>query len=280
MNENAPYFATRINYGLPIENSGLMYQVLNLRSNLTQRGNDKKVKNFSKCDFKLGDHVTATNLKGKSVSGHIQIISYNDDNSIRAVLLLDDKTKMITPVKYDSLEIIKITESKKDMKNKKLVEGYYNDSTEQMNSILKSSNKSMKKYQEEYEERKNMICSILGKATYNKFNNNGIFAPVPLSALHLTLEDFAKLQVGFNYSKFPMNNAITLVGYISKNYYRNTFKIIDNGYTNIINTDIVFKTLDEIIDFFMIVEKLFIKVYKTRKMNWTAIVRKFRNYLK
>ena len=67
---------------------------------------------------------------------------------------------------------------------------------------------------------------------------------------------------------------------IKKSYTRNDFKMVNNGITDVLQTNIVFKTLDDIIDFLMLIEKTFKKIYKIDKINWNQIAKKFRNYLK
>jgi len=67
---------------------------------------------------------------------------------------------------------------------------------------------------------------------------------------------------------------------IKKSYIRNDFKMVNNGITDILQTNIVFKTLDDIIDFLMLIEKSFKKIYKIDVINWNQIAKKFRNYLK
>lgn len=55
----------------------------------------------------------------------------------------------------------------------------------------------------------------------------------------------------------------------------------DNGSgQEILKTDIVFRTIDEVIDFFMAILTCYVKTYKTEEINWKPIVRKFRAYLK
>lgn len=159
---------------------------------------------------------------------------------------------------------------------KLLVEDYFN-STEQMNTVLKNQQKLQKKIDKNFDSRQQFIKSILGKITYNKYVNNGIFAPIPLSALHLTYTDFLSLYSIKNNNEELMNKFLSE---IKKSYTRNDFKMVNNGITDVLQTNIVFKTLDDIIDFLMLIEKTFKKIYKIDKINWNQIAKKFRNYLK
>ena len=159
---------------------------------------------------------------------------------------------------------------------KYLVEDYFN-STEQMNTVLKNQQKLQKKIDKNFDSRQQFIKSILGKITYNKYVNNGIFAPIPLSALHLTYTDFLSLYSIKNNDEELMNKFLSE---IKKSYTRNDFKMVNNGITDVLQTNIVFKTLDDIIDFLMLIEKTFKKIYKIDKINWNQIAKKFRNYLK
>ena len=155
-----------------------------------------------------------------------------------------------------------------------LVESYY-DSTSQMNKILKDA-KALQKAEEQAKEAREMfIQNILGKSTYRKFDNNGLFAPVPLNALHLTKKDLDDLSMSFDEEKTDK-----LIQKIQVKYYKNDFDILDDGMGGgIVKTDIVFRTLPEIIDFFYCILNNYKKVYKTEEINWKPIVKKFRNYL-
>ena len=158
---------------------------------------------------------------------------------------------------------------------KLLVEEYFN-STEQMNMLMKSYEKQKNKDDKAYEARQQFLSSILGRNTYNKYVNNGVFAPLPLSALHLTISDFSKLI-----NSKDLELITKVINEIGKSYARNDFNIVNVSETNkVIQTNIVLKTLDNIIDFLMVVKKAVKKVCKTEEMNWSAITMKFRNYLK
>ena len=156
-----------------------------------------------------------------------------------------------------------------------LVESYY-DSTEQMNRILKDAKSLAKAEEKARESRINFIKEILGKTTYRKFDNDGLFAPVPLNALNLTKKDFDNLLLDYSGEK-----TFDLIKRIQIKYYRNDFSVKDIGNDNIlIKTDIVFKTIDNIVDFFYCVLSCFKKTYHTEEINWKPIVKKFRDYLK
>lgn len=159
---------------------------------------------------------------------------------------------------------------------KYLVEDYFS-STEQMNTVMKNQQKQQKKFDKNNEARQQFIKNILGKITYNKYVNKGVLAPVPLSALHLTYDDFMSLYSVKNNDEVLMDKLITE---IKKSYNRNDFKFVSNGVNEILQTNIVFKTFDDIIDFLFILEKSFKKIYKTDTVNWNNIAKKFRNYLK
>lgn len=155
-----------------------------------------------------------------------------------------------------------------------IVESYY-DSTEQMNKILKDANALQKAEAMAKEKRIEFIISVLGKKTYNKYNNDGTFAPVPLSAIRLIKKDFNKLS--------PEEDVVKIDKVIERlrlKYYRNEFSFVDNGYGEYsLKTDIVFKTIDEVIDFFYNILVAYKKVFKTEIINWKDIVKKFRMYI-
>ena len=159
---------------------------------------------------------------------------------------------------------------------KYIVEDYFNN-TDQMNNVLKTYDKQQKKYNKNFEERKQYLMQILGKITYNKYANNNIFAPIPLSALRFTQSDFIKLR---NVKEFNPEKDEKFINEFKKLYPRNEFKFIDNGSVQVLQTNIIFKSLDDIVDFFKNIEKTYKKVYKDEFLNLTGIIKKFRNYLK
>ena len=156
-----------------------------------------------------------------------------------------------------------------------LVESYY-DSTAQMNKTLKDAKKYQKAAEEAREARKTFITEILGKQTYNKMSNNDKFAPIPLNALKIERRDFDNLSASFEAEKTDK-----LVERMQVKYYRNEFALKDNGYgVEVLKTDVVFRTMDEIVDFFYAILACFVKTYRTEDIVWKSIVRRFRDYLK
>jgi len=151
----------------------------------------------------------------------------------------------------------------------------YQDSTYQMNKILKDANMLRKAEEKAKETRLEFIISVLGKQTYNRYFNKGTFAPVPLSAIRLLKKDFISLS--------PQEDVVRMDKVLDRmalEYYRNEFEFLDNGYGEYeLKTDIVFKTIDEVIDFFYYILVIYKKVFKTEEINWSKIVKKFRMYI-
>lgn len=164
-----------------------------------------------------------------------------------------------------------------------LVEDYFS-STEQYNQLMKSQAKAEKKSSKEYESRQNKLKSILGLITYNKYSNKGTFAPIPVKALNLSFDDFYYLNPNNKKSDYDINQekTIKLVNELKKVYYRNDFKLFDTGSKLKLETNLVFKTIDDMIDFFINIEKCYKKVYHENKeiSKNDKIVKAFRNYIK
>ena len=59
-----------------------------------------------------------------------------------------------------------------------------------------------------------------------KYVNNGIFAPIPLSALHLTVNDFLKIY-NSKTKKYDIELTKLLIEEINKLYPRNDFNVIE-----------------------------------------------------
>lgn len=159
-----------------------------------------------------------------------------------------------------------------------LVENYYRmDSTQQMNLQLKGAKKAIRAQEEADEARRAFITNVLGKATYRKSGaEDGKFAPIPLNALKITRKDFDVLA-GENLEPGKTEKIIERLGV---KYYRNDFTLFNNGYEDILKTDIVIKTPDELIDFFYNILNCFKKTYGTEEgIVWRPIVQRFRNYL-
>ena len=155
-----------------------------------------------------------------------------------------------------------------------LVEAY-NDSTDQMNKTLKDAKKFQKAAEEAKEARKKFICEILGVQTYNKMVNNDKFAPISLNALKIDRKDFDNMSPSFDVEKTDK-----FVEKLQVKYYRNDFALKDDGFGNqILKTDVVFRTMNDIIDFFYALLACYVKTYRTEDIVWKPIVKKFRAYL-
>ena len=157
-----------------------------------------------------------------------------------------------------------------------LVESYF-DSTEQMNRLIKDTKALQRAEEKSKESRKEFIMNVLGPKAYKKYDNGGTFAPVPLSAIMLTKKDFDMMNPSFDDSK-----TFKLIDMIRNTKYSNIgFELRDNGMGNpYISTRIIFRTMDEIIDFFYTILHCFKKVYKSEEINWKPIVDKFKKYIK
>ncbi len=160
---------------------------------------------------------------------------------------------------------------------KYLIESYFNE-TDQLNNELKNIRKEENKNLKQSEQRENFLKTILGKITYNKYKNNGTFAPLPLSALHLDIDDFISLNP--NVVDVDSKLLDKFIYNINKYYSNNKIVFTDNGYNKVIQTNIVFNRLSNIIDFFINIQKAYIKTYKDENINWKSFIKKFRNYLK
>lgn len=156
---------------------------------------------------------------------------------------------------------------------KQLVESYF-DSTEQMNSVLKDAMALMAKEEKLKDARTEFIQKVLGKTTYKRFENNGLFAPVPLNAIQLTRKDFDDL-----YAELSGEKTDKLFDILAKNY-GNYDMVLREDSDMQIKTNLVFKTIDDIINFFYNVLAAYKRVYRSEDINWKPIVRKFREYLR
>ena len=163
-----------------------------------------------------------------------------------------------------------------------LVEEYFN-STEQMNNLLKQNQKELNKFNKNNDSRQEFIKAVLGKQTYNKYTNKGTFAPLPLSGLHFIFDDFYYLNNDLKKSKTldPVYEKKTekLISLLNKYYDGKEFKFVYSGVNNILSTNIVFRTIDEVIDFLTNIKKAYKQVYKSENINWTYITKKFRKYI-
>lgn len=156
-----------------------------------------------------------------------------------------------------------------------LVENFYIDDTEQQNATMKTMQKNSKKYEKCYGERRQFIESILGKATVKKFDNNGTFAPTPLSGCNLVKSDFTKMLGTEDDKVFDK-----FVKKLTSEYPNKQFRFQDTGVNEKLQTDIVFVTMDGIIDFFYNLQNAARTATRTEISMWKPIISKFRNYLK
>lgn len=281
--------------GVGSYNNGFQYKIMPLSFNLQQKGNVKKHLD-NKCDFCIGDYIYWTdNETEKYYTGIITNIVFDGEDAPVYIYILDNKTRKMICVPYDEaiiahkhiIEQINNKKSKKIMiESIKLLVEEYMGSTDQMNASIKNQSKESKKADKNYEVRQQFLISILGKATYNKYVNKGTFAPVPLSALHLKLDDFFTMlpeNAGIKIKSIEeadLTNTDKVISELRKIYARNEIKFINCGTAYVLHTNIVFKTLDDIIDFFFNIMKAVKKVTKSDKIVWKYLIKKFRDYLK
>jgi hypothetical protein len=106
--------------------------------------------------------------------------------------------------------------------------------------------------------------------------NEDKFAPIPLNALKFERKDFENISTDINVDKTDK-----FIEKMSVKYIRNEFALKDNGYgVQVLKTDVVFRTMEEIINFFYNVLACYVKTYRNEDINWKPIVKKFRAYLK
>lgn len=166
---------------------------------------------------------------------------------------------------------------------KKVLNEDYGTSTDQMNTLLKKEQKNKKKYDKAAQENAEFAISILGKVTYNKYVKKNVFAPMPLSALKLEFETFYKLNPENKNIRMLDENDIEniekLIKKINKAYDKTVFKIRDNGYKRVIQSDMTLKTFDDVINMFHIIQKAYKAVFNDDNINWQPLALKFRKYL-
>lgn len=157
-----------------------------------------------------------------------------------------------------------------------LVENYYAmNPTEQMNKTLKTAKKAIRAQEEAEAARREFIINIVGKNTFRKVSDPELFAPIPVNALKITRKDFDNMNLSID-----DNRTDKFVENIGIRYFRNDFMLRNNGFDDVIKTDIVLKTPDELIDFFYTVLASFKKTYHSEEnINWKPIVQKFRHYI-
>lgn len=158
----------------------------------------------------------------------------------------------------------------------KLILEYFDSYNSELNDLLKKCDKEQRKYDKDATKRAEFIISILGKNTYRKYST-GEFAPVPLSAMRLTYVDFTRFSKDTGDLDDPRLSKF--LGFIKSAYSTYDFNFIPNGVELTLQTNIVFRKLDEVIDFFMILFKAYKKAYKSEDIRWNFLVKKFRNYL-
>ena len=109
-----------------------------------------------------------------------------------------------------------------------------------------------------------------------------------MSALRIMFNDLYYLFMENNVKMRPMDNADgiervkKLIAFLNKVYVRNEFKLLDNGVDYNVYTNLVFKSLDDIIDFLQTLQKGVLKITKLNnpQIIWKPIIKKFRDYLK
>lgn len=143
---------------------------------------------------------------------------------------------------------------------KQLIEQYIS-STEQMDEVMKKIASSTKKYEKNKDSRNQFISNVLGNVVYNKLIKNGsmgTFAPIPLSALRLSMLDFQKI-CSINKKNITNDDISTIANLVNASYKRNLFVFRGEQ----LETDIVLQTMDSVIDFFNILIRAFLKITKT-----------------
>lgn len=297
------------------KNNGFQYKIVPLSFNLQQRTSGIKKDVNIRCICKFGDIVKGKSIDdNKTYSGRVINITFDEKtNKPLIIYILDSKTRKTIGLMYKSIVQLKHNNENNSMKinidkaidnalnecniniNKQrlkrniihsikpIMEQYYLDAYDQMNIAIDNQKKLSKKNEKIYGSRQQFLSNILGKVTYNKVINKGTFAPIPVSALHLVYRDFYYLNKQNNMVKtLPEDNTektFKLISELSKIYYRNEFKFLDTGSTYILQTNLVFKTVDDVIDFFENLQNVYKKVYKSIEINWLNFVKKFRNYL-
>lgn len=152
---------------------------------------------------------------------------------------------------------------------------YAMNPTEQLNKTLKTAKKAAKAKEEAEAARSEFISDVLGKQTVKKFGDEEHFAPIPVGAIEITRKDFDNLAQTLDVIKTD-----ELIERLGIKYYRNDFSFRSNGKEDVLKTDLVLKTPDEMVDFFYAILYCFKKTYKTEEqISWRSVVKKFRHYL-
>ena len=105
----------------------------------------------------------------------------------------------------------------------------------------------------------------------------GTFAPIPLSALKLTLDDFESFRVMNGYDT-KEDALMDVIVWIDRYYFSHDFKIVNNN----LYTDIFYISVDEIIDLYIAIWKAFNTVYHVKypkeDISFDPFNKKFRKY--
>lgn len=162
---------------------------------------------------------------------------------------------------------------------KYLVEDYFTN-TEQLTNTMKNTAKAQKKYEKENDGRHMFLMNAMGKPLYNKVLKHGAvgtFAPIPLSALKITLSDFESFRVMNGYDTKD-DALMDVIAWIDRYYFSHDFKIVNNQ----LYTDIFYIDIDEIIDLYIAIWKAFNTVYRVKypkeDISFDPFNKKFRKY--
>lgn len=228
-------------------------------------------------------------------TGYSRFTIVNDGNTIDVLNL----PKLFTKKRFSHSDFVSIyvTDELRAMvnyknnkyKNKSILEmvndnitPYYIGNTEQMRNALAQANKDEATYAKNNAARHEFIKNVLGNKLYSdilELGATGTFAPIPLNLVRLTHDDFKRL-LKIN-GLLDSDDIIVKIYNILRQYYvRYIFREVNDK----IDTDIVFKTFDEVIDFFYAIqhalEKIFLKrVISEIDIKWKPITNKFRAYL-
>lgn len=286
---------------------GFIYKILPLNTHLGRKPDPCIPAQHVKIEYKIGDHVQGKNIKDnkKHIGNIVRIKMVNNE---KVIYILDDITRKVIPLIYKTIKYTDNSDShynfnnavKEAMKEEKLssiniinekkniddmnkyvhnlILEYFDNQNTQLKDLLKNCEKEKKKYDKLSLSRKEFIISILGKNTYLKYTK-GDFAPIPLSALMLSYDDFAAFSLDTKGD--PDDERVKkFISEFRKIYYSNDVNFVNNGIKKMLQTNIVFKSFDDIINLFFNIFKIYKKVYKNEDINWSILVKKFRGYLK
>ena len=163
-----------------------------------------------------------------------------------------------------------------------IVEAYI-DNIEQLQNTLKQDTQYTKKRSSKSEKNQNTTLAIFGPRLFKAYMTHGnmeTFAPVPLNAIKLTKNDIESIYKRYMADDDTLAKYTDkIVSYMKKEYSRQTFGFRGDD----INTDIVFRTFDELCDFIAALNDSINKAIKNLPVdcvNWKLLVTKFRNYLR